>query len=391
MLLNNPNVVSHPNADLVDVHASGRQQARERVTHHMRRYPRRALLSHVDPERSTEVVSVAVPPPPHGRTEHIGTAKSVLFEERAEFGRDGNRPLLTVLELNVRSLPQVQDARGEVEPSGNALRYFEAAEARVESREQDELQVFPWTLVDELVAQFRFAKIGAGTLIDARNLHVGGGIPSHDTLLNAPVEEAADDHQVAQRAGRRQASAAIAIERLDVSGCHIGGCDARRETIEECSERVWLIPSSGATVDVHIALVSDEPLNQSVDSAGRVEFGNTADLLSATDGLNEIAGFEADELPDFVALEGEPIDGTAKVYAACLAVHWRRLSQRRVTLSSEIAPLKELYAPIKRAGDETRTRDVLLGKEGASRGYCNVPKVTEAAFLTDERAQEGWK
>lgn len=322
MFLNHSHIISHPYGDFEYVHTSGSKQAGEGVTHHMRRHPGNALRFHVVGKRSAEIVAIAVFAVLGFGMQHEGRAQTVIIaNEGQELSSQRDTAFLAILKVHRRGFRQMEKPGFQVEPFRNRFDNLRAAKPGVEAAEQDKAEISARTVGNEFVTECRFTERLPWPLIDTRQLDTDNGAAPDDSLVNAPFEKAAHDHQITEGAAGRETSTTITVETLNVARSDVGGRNGWIEAREEYRERVGLIARGGPAVNVHLALVSDEPLDQSLDSVANRQLRDFPNFVCAPDCLGVVASFEADVFPNLFVLNGQPIDGTPEINAAPLFSH----------------------------------------------------------------------
>lgn len=322
MLLNHSHIVSHPNGDFEYIHASGGEQAGECVTHDVRRNPRHVLLNHVIGKRSAKIVAVAVFAVLGFGMQHEGRAQTVVIaNEGQELSSQWDTALLAIFKVHRRGLRQMEQPSIQIEPFRDRFDNLRAAKPGMESAEQDESKIRPGTIGNQFITQRWFTECLPGSLIDAGEFDSYNRTASDDSFVHAPFEKAANDHQIAKGAASRETSTAIAVETLYIRRGNVGGGNGGIESGEENGERVRLIAGRGSAVNVHLPLVSDESLNQSLDSVANGQFRDFPNLLRSLNRFGVVAGFEADVFPDLLALDGQPVNRPTQIDSPALFSH----------------------------------------------------------------------
>lgn len=353
MFLHNPNIVAHPNGYFVNVHARGREQASERVTHHMWSDPCAFHFLHMLSERTPKIVAVTVFAVLCLWMQHEGRAQTVVIaNEGQELSSQRDSALLAILKPHRGSLPQVEQSGLEIEPTRNRLDNLRTAQARVKPAKEDKSQILAVAFFNQFIAEQGITETLSRSLIHSGQLDSFDWTAPDDSLLDAPFEKAANGHQITEGAGVRQASAGIPVETLYISRGDVGRGNSGIEAGEERGERVGLVAGRGSAVNIHVPLVGNESLDQSLETVAGRQFRGVPNIIGSGDGFREIAGFEADEFADLGLLVGEPIDSPSEIDAASLFAH-----EADVTLSaSHFANLKSALPGFTESNGERVTR-----------------------------------
>lgn len=342
MFFHDSDIVSEPLCDLVNADSGAGEQAGEGVSHDMGGDPAAVLRGHVVGVEALEVVAVDAAAAlffPGG--EDVAGAGAVFFHPVAEFLRERNGALVSVLEADPGVLAEVQQAGAEVEPLGAGLDDLVLPQTGVEAAVEDEAEIVAWAGGKEVVAELGGAEVGARGGLGLRDAcgvapsgeWLGGIARSESGLELAPIKESAQEHEIPVSGGWAGSAGAAVVPGAELLGgdalggdiAEVGGPAAEDGELGICAGEA---PLAGVSAGGDIALD---------DMGEEIAIGQDPgleDLASAADGLLEIAGLERNEGALAIKLAAEPVNIAPFVESSHL--HRRGLSHFIVTLANRI-------------------------------------------------------
>lgn len=378
-------IVTEPDCDFVEAHPVAGQQAREGVAHGMDRYPGRALRFAVFFEGPGEIVAVAILAVLDLRLEHVGLAKTVCAQETLKLSCHRDGAFLAIFEIHRGGATQMNETGSQIEPERAGFDDLLLAKSGVKSAVENEAEVFASCSGDQVIALIFAAEISEGDagvfigcLVDSDARISSNGV-GH---VHAPLEKGSEDREVTVRGRGGMLMKVHFVERLQVVGSHVGG----RELVGPTSERFQDESAAVSARDGEVVLsafVSEERVNLCFEGVCGSKRGSNSDLGCPGDRLGIIAGFQADVVDFPAPRELQPIDFASPINAAAGSIpfHGGDCNLRTVTFVNLIfRNIAGILRNEERAGDETRTRDVLLGKVVAYRGNCNLSRCNGGAL-----------
>ncbi len=318
--VNHARIVTQPNGNLEQADAVTGEQAGERMPHRVGRYPFHALLFGVRVEVAGEIVTVAACAVFDLGMQHERFAHSVTGQEILKFGGKRNCALLAVFEVHCGCFPQMEQARFQVEPKGAGFDDLVFSQTGMEAAILNKLQILALGGSNEFVALFFRAEVAEPRPHVSGKLQTVNGVAAADAGdLNAPFKERPENHCIRVAGAGRMFSNLGIVERLDASGRDVrggNGADMPRKSVEDETATV----GAGGGKFVSTALVSQERLNLGFKRTGGIQGGRGSHFNGSRDGFREVAGFQTNEVALPVALKIQPVNGAAKVDAACCRI-----------------------------------------------------------------------
>lgn len=373
-------IVAQPHADFVKAHAVAGEQTGHGVTHGVRRYPPQFLLCYVLVEWPAEIVTVAIFAVLYLRMQHEWLSESVPFEESEKFSRERNCALFAIFELHRGSPSQMEKAVLEIKPERARLDNFLLSQSGVESAVQDKLQIFILRGANQFVALLFRAEIAQSNsfvfvfgLVDT----VAWVSPADASDTDRPREKRAQDRRVSiGRRGRVRGLCRI------VKSLHVCRRDVERRNLvnlagERAQDETAAVRARNGEL-VLAAFIGEEGCYFRLEGTACVEIRIRPHLACARHSLGVVTGFQADKVSFAGALEIQPVDRTPEIDAfRGRILHSTECDIAVTSVNPECLHIPGISPPVELAGDETRTRDVLLGKVVVCRGDCHAGNVTE--------------
>jgi hypothetical protein len=377
--VNNARIITEPHADFIEADAITGQQTGKCVAHRVRCHPIQPLCFAMFMEWPSKIVSVTVPAVFDVGPKHKRFTQAIGGKESSEVIRQGNSALLPVLEVDGGRFAQVQQPGSQIEPEWARLDDFVFAKPSVEATVQSEAEIIPRAGSNQDVTLFLGTKITHPSPHFFRDVKPLTGIaPTNTGDINAPVEKRANNRGVAVRGLGRKLHQFGIVKRLDVSRRHLSRGNLSN-IAGKCSQDEPASMRARRCEFIFAPFVGKKRFNFDQHGISEIKFRRAPHFSRAFRGLCEIIGFKADELTSPFGLEIQPVNRTTEVNAARFRVSHTGLSRFdcHTCKPNSAAYSGNIPAGIG-AGDETRTRDVLLGKIVASRVNCHTRIVTSA-------------
>lgn len=372
-------IVAEPHADFVETDARAGEQAGERVAHCVRRDPGQSLCLAVLFEWPDKIVAVPIFAVLHFRSKHERFAQSVAFQKSVKCAchRDGS--FFPILELHRWRSAQMNQSGVKIEPERARFDNLAFAQSGVKSAVLNKFQIVAFDRFYQAVAFLFGAEIShrdSPIFILGLIQSVAWILPTNARDMNTPVEKRAQNRGVGVRGRCRVLFQMMVVKRLDARGGHVRSRNRLHVAGKRSQDEAATLGARSREL-VLAPLVGEECSDLGLERDGRIEAWSDAHFTSSFNCLAEIGCFEADKMPDSATLKVQPINRAASVDAASFGMSHARLSRSPVTLGKKI--LWHIAAILRNptgAGDETRTRDVLLGKKALCRGNCHALGVT---------------
>jgi hypothetical protein len=371
-------IVPEPYRDFEQADPVTSKQTCERVPHRVGRDPSQSLLFGVLFEVAGEIVAITIGSVFDFGMEHKRFAQFVTSQEVLKLGGERDGALLAVFEIHSRRFPQMEQTRVQIEPERASLDNLVFPQTGVEAAVLNEFQIIALCGSDELVALLFCAEISEPFAHVFSQIQSIARVAASDSGgMDAPVEKRAQNHGVRVSRGSRVLVCFGVVERLCERGRDVcGGYDA--DIPAKCPQDESATVRAGGREFVFAPLVGKKSFNFGFERGSRVEDRGRAHFDGSGNRFGVVVGFETDEMPLPGSLEIQPINRPAQIDStSCRVGRHAECNVRTVTFVKSGLPQYAAISPeLEKAGDETRTRDVLLGKKAFRGGNCHTLNVT---------------